>query len=323
MAASIRSRRRLGRPASRCCTGAADPVDTPSSPGMLMVMADPSGSSSPSLTLNDGVDIPVVGLGVWQTPPQDTERAVTAALHAGYRHIDTAAAYGNEPEVGRALKNSGVPREDVFLVTKLWNADQGYDKTLAAFDASMRRLGLDGDGDYLDLYLIHWPLPAANLFVETFKAFAHLRDAGRIRSIGVSNFTPEHLGILIDATGIVPSVNQVELHPRFPQTELRETHRRLGIATEAWSPLGQGALLADPTVLSIAGSHGKTPAQVLIRWHIQLGNIVIPKSVNPDRIASNFDVFDFELSQQDMASIAALDDGSRLGPDPRTFNFTG
>lgn len=265
----------------------------------------------------------MVGLGVWQTPPQDTERAVTAALHAGYRHIDTAAAYGNEPEVGRALKNSGVPREDVFLVTKLWNAEQGYDKTLAAFDASMKRLGLGDDGAYLDLYLIHWPLPAANLFVETFKAFAHLRDAGRIRSIGVSNFAPEHLGILIDATGIVPSVNQVELHPRFPQTELRETHRRLGIATEAWSPLGQGALLADPTVLSIAGPHGKTPAQVLIRWHIQLGNIVIPKSVNPDRIASNFDVFDFELSQQDMASIAALDDGSRLGPDPCTFNFTG
>lgn len=286
---------------------------------MLMVMADPSGSSSPSLTLNDGVDIPVVGLGVWQTPPQDTERAVTAALHAGYRHIDTAAAYGNESEVGRALQNSGVPREDVFLVTKLWNAEQGYDKTLAAFEASLRRL----DTDYLDLYLIHWPLPAANLFVGTFKAFAHLRDAGRIRSIGVSNFTPEHLGLLIDATGIVPSVNQVELHPRFPQTELREAHQRLGIATEAWSPLGQGALLADPTVSSIAGSHGKTPAQVLIRWHLQLGNIVIPKSVNPDRIASNFDVFDFQLSEQDMASIAALDDGNRLGPDPRTFNFTG
>lgn len=265
----------------------------------------------------------MLGLGVWQTPAQDTERAVTAALHAGYRHIDTAAAYRNEPEVGAALKSSGVPRDDVFLVTKLWNSEQGYDKTLAAFDASMKRLGLDDAEAYLDLYLIHWPLPAVNLFVETFKAFAHLREAGRIRSIGVSNFTAEHLSVLIDSTGIVPSVNQVELHPRLPQHELRETHRRLGIATEAWSPLGQGALLADPTVVSIADSHGKTPAQVLIRWHIQLGNIVIPKSVNPDRIVSNFDVFDFELSEQDMTSIGTLDDGTRLGPDPRTFNFTG
>ena len=198
------------------------------------------------MTLNDGISIPMVGLGVWQTPAEDTERAVTAALHAGYRHIDTAAAYRNETEVGRALKAAGVPREDVFLVTKLWNSEQGYDKTLAAFDASMKRL----DTDYLDLYLIHWPLPAADLFVETFRAFAHLRDEGRIRSIGVSNFAPEHLHKLIDSTGIVPAVNQVELHPRFPQRELRETHQRLGIATEAWSPLGQGALLADPAVTS-------------------------------------------------------------------------
>jgi 2,5-diketo-D-gluconate reductase A len=290
---------------------------------MLLVMADPSGASSPALTLNDGVCIPVVGLGVWQTPAEDTERAVTAALHAGYRHIDTAAAYRNEPQVGHGLKASGVPREDVFLVTKLWNSEQGYDKTLAAFDASMKRMGLDDADAYLDLYLIHWPLPGANLFVETFKAFAHLRDQGRIRSIGVSNFAPEHLNTLIDSTGIVPAVNQIELHPRFPQRELRETHKRLGIATEAWSPLGQGALLTDPTVVSIAATHRKTPAQVLIRWHLQLGNIVIPKSVNPDRIASNFDVFDFELSEQDMTSIGTLDDGTRLGPDPRTFNFTG
>jgi len=286
---------------------------------MLMVMADPSGAPSPTLTLNDGTSIPVVGLGVWQTPAEETERAVSAALHAGYRHIDTAAAYGNEAGVGRAVAASGIPREDVFVVTKLWNSEQGYEKTLAAFDASMEQLGLD----YLDLYLIHWPTPAQNLFIDTFKAFAHLRDQGRIRAIGVSNFEPEHLKLLIDATGIVPAVNQIELHPRLPQTELRETHARYGIATEAWSPLGQGSLLQDPIVTAIAERHGKTPAQVLIRWHLQLGNIVIPKSVNPDRIASNFDVFDFELSEADLASIATLDNGTRLGPDPRTFNFTG
>ncbi|MCW2690624.1 MAG: oxidoreductase [Mycobacterium sp.] len=263
--------------------------------------------------------MPAVGLGVWQTPPADTERAVGTALAAGYRHIDTAAAYGNEVETGRAIADSGVAREDVFLVTKLWNADQGYNSTLAAFDASIGLLGVD----YLDLYLIHWPVPELNTFVDTFKAFAHLRDQGRIRSIGVSNFEPEHLRILVDGTGIVPTVNQVELHPLLPQKELREVHAQLGIATEAWSPLGQGSLLENPTIAAIAEEHGKTPAQVLIRWHIQLGNIVIPKSVTPERIVSNFDVFDFELSEDNMTSIGVLDDGTRLGPDPRTFNFTG
>ncbi|WP_018600731.1 aldo/keto reductase [Mycobacterium sp. 155] len=274
---------------------------------------------NPRVTLNDGNSIPQVGLGVWQTPPDDTERAVTAALQAGYRHIDTAAAYQNEVETGLALAGAGVPREEVFLVTKLWNGDHGYDATLAAFDASLNRLAVD----YLDLYLIHWPVPAKNAYVDTFKAFAHLRDRGRVRSIGVSNFEPEHLKILIDATGIVPAVNQIELHPLLPQHALREVHAQYGIATEAWSPLGQGSLLIDPTITGIAAQHGKTPAQVLIRWHIQLGNIVIPKSVNPERIASNFDVFGFELSEQDMASIASLENGTRLGPDPRTFNFTG
>jgi 2,5-diketo-D-gluconate reductase A len=283
-------------------------------------MASPPNPSVPSLTLNDGNSIPVIGLGVWQTPPDDTERAVGAALDAGYRHVDTAAAYGNEAEVGRALAAaSGLARDDVYVVTKLWNSEQGYDKTLRAFDESLDKLGLD----YLDLYLIHWPLPEANAFVDTFRAFAHLRDAGRIRSIGVSNFEPEHIKTLIDATGIVPAVNQIELHPLLPQRELRELHASLGIATEAWSPLGQGSLLANATVVTIAEAHRKTPAQALIRWHVQLGNIVIPKSVKPDRIASNFDVFDFELSEQDMASIAQLEDGTRLGPDPRTFNFTG
>ncbi|MBJ7384433.1 MAG: aldo/keto reductase [Mycolicibacterium sp.] len=276
-------------------------------------------SSGPSVTLNDGNSIPAVGLGVWQTPADDTERAVSAALSAGYRHVDTAAAYGNEEGVGRAVAASGLQRDDVYVVTKLWNSEQGYDTTLRAFDASMTKLGLDR----LDLYLIHWPMPEVNAFVDTFKAFAHLREQGRVTSIGVSNFEPEHLRTLVDATGIVPAVNQIELHPLLPQHELREVHAELGIATEAWSPLGQGSLLSHATLADLAATHGKTPAQVLIRWHIQLGNIVIPKSVNPERIASNFDVFDFELSEQDMTSVASLEDGTRLGPDPRTFNFKG
>jgi 2,5-diketo-D-gluconate reductase A len=275
--------------------------------------------TAPLVKLNDGNSIPQVGLGVWQTPVEATERAVTAALQAGYRHIDTAAAYRNEPQTGRAIAAFGLERDEVFIVTKLWNADQGYDRTLAAFDASLRRLGVD----YLDLYLIHWPMPERNTFVESFKALADLRDQGRVKSIGVSNFEPEHLRILVDATGIVPTVNQIELHPLLPQRELREVNAAMGIATEAYSPLGQGSLLSDPTVKAVAETHRKTPAQVLIRWHIQLGNIVIPKSVDPVRIASNYDVFDFELSEQDMLSVSALESGTRLGADPRTFNWTG
>jgi 2,5-diketo-D-gluconate reductase A len=265
--------------------------------------------------LNDGHSVPVVGLGVFRIAPADTERAIGTALRVGYRHIDTAALYGNEQETGRAIADSDIPRGQLYVVTKLWNSEQGYDSTLRAFDASMGRLGLD----YLDLYLIHWPQPALNKFVDTFKAFAHLRDQGRIRSIGVSNFEPEHLDLLIDGTGIVPAVNQVELHPRLPQTELREAHARLGIATEAWAPLARGTLMDHPKLTDIAERNRRTPAQVLIRWHIQLGNIVIPKSVNPSRIASNFEVFDFELSAQEMASLSSLEDGTRLGPHPRTF----
>lgn len=276
-------------------------------------------SPAPSITLNDGNSIPAIGLGVWQTPAEDTERAVSAALQAGYRHVDTAAAYGNEAEVGRAVRDSGIPRDDVFVVTKLWNADQGFDSTLRAFDTSMAKLGLDR----LDLYLVHWPMPEVDQFVDTFRAFARLREEGRVTSIGVSNFEPEHLRTVVDATGITPAVNQVELHPLLPQRELREVHASLGVATEAWSPLGQGSLLTHPTLEAIAGAHRKTPAQVLIRWHVQLGNIVIPKSVNPERIKANVDVFDFELTEQDMASVAGLEDGTRMGPDPRTFNFRG
>lgn len=275
--------------------------------------------AAPSITLNDGRAIPTLGLGVFKTPPADTEQAVAAALDTGYRHVDTAAAYGNERETGRAIIESGLPRDEVFVVTKLWNSDQGYDATLAAFDASMNRLGLDE----LDLYLVHWPLPELDTFVDTFRAFARLREEGRIRSIGVSNFEPEHLRRLIDATGVVPAINQIELHPRLAQTELRHTHAELGIATESWAPLGQGTLLTHPMIRSVADALGRTPAQVLIRWQMQLGIVVIPKSVRSERIASNFDVFDFELGTSEMASISSLDDGNRLGPDPRTFNFTG
>jgi 2,5-diketo-D-gluconate reductase A len=279
--------------------------------------------TAPLITLNDGNAIPSVGLGVWQTPPEATERAVSAALAAGYRHIDTASGYDNEREVGRAIAKSDVSREDVFVVTKLWNADQGYDNTMKAFEKSARRLGLNGEGGYLDLYLIHWPVPAIGEFVDTWRAFAALRDLGHIRSIGVSNFAPEHLNTLIDATGIVPVVNQIELHPLLTQVELREVNKQLGIATEAWSPLGRGRLLDHPTITGIADANGKTPAQAIIRWHLQIGNIVIPKSMNPERIASNFDVFDFELSEDEVTSISSLENGTRLGPDPRTFNFTG
>ncbi|MGE5694059.1 MAG: aldo/keto reductase [Candidatus Sericytochromatia bacterium] len=278
--------------------------------------------TAPSSKLNDGNTIPCLGLGVYKTPPRETERAVAAALDAGYRHVDTASMYGNEREVGRAVAKSSIPREEIFVVTKLWNADQGYDATMKAFDKSMKRLGFDRGG-YLDMYLIHWPVPAIGHFVDTWRAFAALHDLGRVRSIGVSNFAPEHLNTLIDATGVVPVVNQIELHPLLTQVELREVHAQLGIATEAWSPLGRGRLLEHPTITAIAQRYGKTPAQVIIRWHLRIGNIVIPKSVNPERIASNFDVFDFELSDDDVAAISSLDNGTRLGPDPRTFNYTG
>ncbi|MFJ2031866.1 aldo/keto reductase [Streptosporangium sp. NPDC087985] len=268
------------------------------------------------ITLNNGVSMPRLGFGVFQVPEEETARTVTTALEAGYRSIDTAAAYGNEQGVGQALAASGLPREELFVTTKVWNSDQGYDPTLAAFDTSLAKLGLD----QLDLYLIHWPTPAMNLYGETWKAMEKLLADGRVRAIGVSNFQPAHLMRLIEAGGVVPAVNQIELHPALQQAELRDFHARHGIVTEAWSPLAQGGVLRDPVITEIAGRHGRSPAQVVLRWHIQLGNVVIPKSVTPARIKENIDVFDFVLTDEDMEAIARLDRGARTGPDPDTFN---
>ncbi|WP_227998391.1 aldo/keto reductase [Nocardia australiensis] len=268
-----------------------------------------------SIVLNDGNVIPQLGFGVFQVPPDDVSSVVTTALEAGYRSIDTAAIYGNEEGTGRAIRDFGLPRDEVYVTTKLWNSEQGYDSTLRAFDASMDQLGLD----YLDLYLIHWPAPKADRYVDTFRAFRVLKAQGRIRSIGVSNFTIPALERVIGETGEVPVVNQIELHPRIAQRELRAFHDKYAIATEAWSPLGQGTLLDNPTIVGIAEEVGCTAAQVIIRWHLQSGIIVIPKSVTPERIASNFDVFGFELIPEHMAAINALDEGARIGPDPATF----
>jgi diketogulonate reductase-like aldo/keto reductase len=241
---------------------------------------------------------------------------VSAALEAGYRSIDTAAIYGNEAGVGAALASSGIAREDLFVTTKLWNADQGYDATLRAFDASLAKLGLD----HVDLYLIHWPTPARDLYRETWQAIEKLAADGRIRAAGVSNFQPAHLRRLLEGSALVPAVNQIELHPGLQQRELRALHSELGIATEAWSPLAQGAVLGEPALTKIAERYGKSPAQVVLRWHLQLGNVVIPKSVTPARIRENIDVFDFALDDEEMSQIAALDRGLRTGPDPDTLN---
>ncbi|MFD8321104.1 aldo/keto reductase [Kitasatospora purpeofusca] len=270
----------------------------------------------PTVTLNNGVEIPRLGFGVFQVPDEETTAAVTTALEAGYRSIDTAAIYGNEAGVGRALAASGLPREDLFVTTKLWNADQGYDATLRAFDASLDKLGLE----QLDLYLIHWPVPAQDLYLDSWRAVERLAAEGRIRAAGVSNFQPAHLRHLLDHSGLVPAVNQVELHPGLQQAELRAFHAEHGIATEAWSPLAQGAVLDDPAVTAIAARTGRTPAQVVLRWHLQLGNIVIPKSVTPDRIRQNLDVLDFELTDEEMAAVAATDRDLRTGPHPDLFN---
>ncbi|MGW5335927.1 aldo/keto reductase [Streptomyces bauhiniae] len=275
-------------------------------------------SKVPPIILNNGVEMPQLGFGVWQIPDDEAERAVATALETGYRSIDTAAIYGNEEGTGKAIAASGVPREDLFVTTKLWNSDQGYDSTLRAFDTSLEKLGLD----HLDLYLIHWPLPARDNYLDTYKAFEKLYSDGRIRAIGVSNFLPEHLERLIAETSVVPAVDQIELHPQLQQRAAREFDAERGIATEAWSPLGQGkGLLEVPAIVAIARKHGRTPAQVVLRWHIQLGNIVIPKSVTPSRIKENIEVFDFSLDDEDLAAISALNEDKRLGPDPATFDM--
>ncbi|RLL69602.1 aldo/keto reductase [Streptomyces sp. Z26] len=274
-------------------------------------------SSVPTLTLNNGVTMPQLGFGVWQVPDDEATSAVTTALEAGYRSIDTAAIYGNEKGTGRALATAGVPRSELFVTTKLWNADQGYDSTLRAFDTSLDKLGLD----HVDLYLIHWPRPAVGKYVDTWKAFEKIHADGRARAIGVSNFHPAHLQRLAENSGVVPAVNQIELHPHLQQSVPRAYHADHGIATEAWSPLGQGKdLLSEPVLQELARKHGRTVAQVVLRWHLQLGNVVIPKSVTPSRIRENIDVFGFELDQADLDAVAALNRDARLGDDPETVN---
>jgi 2,5-diketo-D-gluconate reductase A len=272
---------------------------------------------TPTIELNDGNTIPQLGFGVFQIPPERTAGAVVHALRTGYRAVDTAAAYGNEAEVGEAVLESDLAREEVHVTTKLWNAYHGADAARRAFDESLERLGFD----YVDLYLIHWPLPMKGRYVETWETLIELSQDGRAKSIGVSNFEIEHLERVIDETGVVPAVNQVELHPSLQQAELRRYHAAHGIATEAWSPLAKGQLLDDPMINELATQHGKTPAQVVLRWHLQLGNVVIPKSENPERIEENFDVFGFELDDEAMGRIEGLDAGERTGPDPANFSL--
>ncbi|MEQ7123838.1 aldo/keto reductase [Actinopolymorpha sp. B11F2] len=273
-------------------------------------------STVPRLTLNNGVQIPQLGFGVWQVPNVDAVAAVKTAIEVGYRSIDTAAIYGNEEGTGQAIAECDVPREDLFVTTKLWNAEQGYDSTMVAFEESLRKLRLG----YVDLYLIHWPAAGQDKYVDTWRAFEKLYADGRIKAIGVSNFQASHLQRLFDETGTVPTVNQIELHPYLVQADMREFDAKYDIRTEAWSPLAQGGtVLADPVITGLAERYGRTPAQVILRWHLQLGNVVIPKSVTPSRIAENFAVFDFELSSDDVAAITALDRGERTGPDPDVF----
>jgi 2,5-diketo-D-gluconate reductase A len=269
----------------------------------------------PSVTLHDGVEIPQLGFGVFQIPPELTQKAVEEALAAGYRHIDTASAYRNESGVGAALAATGIPRGEIFVTTKLRNSEQGFDSTLRAHGESIERLGLEA----VDLYLIHWPMPEEGRFLDTWRAFERIRGEGGARSIGVSNFRVEDLEQLGEECELQPTVNQIELHPQFQQAELRAWHAEHAIATEAWSPLAQGEALSEPAIVAIAEHHGRTAAQVVLRWHLQLGNVVIPKSVTSERIRENIDVFEFELEGDELETLAGLDAGHRTGPDPASF----
>ena len=269
----------------------------------------------PNIRLNNGVDIPQFGFGVFQVPPDQTAQAVLQAFEAGYRHIDTAQGYRNEEGVGQAVADSGLPREEVFITTKLNNNGHGYESAISELDESLKKLQLD----YVDLYLIHWPLAHLNRYVETWKGFEKLLADGKARSIGVSNFQPPHLDRLAAETDTVPAINQIELHPRLTQVELRKYHEAHGIATEAWSPIAKGEVLGDPILTGLAKKYGRTPAQIVLRWQVQIGNIVFPKTVNPDRMRENINVFDFELAADDVASIESMNTNYRTGPDPDTF----
>ena len=273
-------------------------------------------SDVPGIELNNGTTIPQLGFGVFQIDPSDTAETVRAALDAGYRHIDTAQMYGNEAEVGEAVAKSDIPRDQLWITTKCNNSNHGYEDSQKALDESLRVMGLD----HVDLYLIHWPLPGKDLYVDTWKGLEQANADGKTRTIGVSNFQPHHLDRLLAETETVPAINQIELHPHMQQAGLRSYHERHGIRTEAWSPIGQGKGLLDaPEFADIAQAHGKSPAQVVLRWHIQLGNIIFPKSVTPERIRENFAIFDFELSDDEMNTINSMEKAERLGPDPDEF----
>ncbi len=275
-------------------------------------------ASTPTIALNDGVSIPQLGFGVFKVDPDETERIVLDALEVGYRHIDTAAIYGNEVGVGRAIAASGIPRDELFITTKLWNSDQGTQSAFDAMDVSLEKLGLD----HVDLYLIHWPTPKRDLYLESWLALEQIKERGKTRSIGVSNFQNPHLDRVIAASSTVPAINQIELHPAFQQRDVTTHNRSLGVHIEAWGPLGQGKypLLEEEALVNAGNAHGKSPAQVAIRWHLQHERIIFPKSNSRERIAENFQVFDFELSTAEMAAIDSLDAGNRVGANPDEVN---
>jgi 2,5-diketo-D-gluconate reductase A len=274
-------------------------------------------ASVPTISLNNGVEIPQLGFGVFQIPPDETVKATTTALDIGYRHIDTAQMYGNEREVGRAVRESGIPRDEVFVTSKLNNNRLERDDILRSLDTSLTEMGFD----YLDLFLIHWPLPAVSDFVARWKVMEEIYAGGRVKAIGVSNFQPHHLRTLFAASEVRPAVNQIEVHPYLVQDELRAFDAEHQIVTEAWAPIAKGRVNDDPAIREIAAQVGRTPAQVTLRWHVQRGDVVFPKSVTRSRIEENFGIFDFELDESAMSAISALDRGERTGPDPDSFNY--